>query len=1038
MGIFDLEKAAKVLGSNDASLLDAVGTGFGAPNCIMSMTEDILSLLPSEVLGGMSKILQDARDAANNVTALITKKLFLDSGIIEFDTETGKWKFVGDSSKWGSDSEGGELLESLGAILGALAFGATIYNNLQVLDSQLNDLQACLDKFGKILAANKGSGALASNIGLGLDPTLGSCVGGAGGEAHPAECIANGGEWVQDDMGGVCYGADGADQGSCETNGGTWAPNGIVEPPGGIGSFGPKGPDPDAQLAIARVEMQGSMDFASNCNDQLKVIGAIFQARVTDVEVEGPQPETPNTKAAVAGIEPVFRIAPPGSPGGGALGAPAGMFARTKVRRTTAADWQELLKGNRTVNAEGELVDDEARIFRLEYGPPKAKQGQFLLTIDGLYYDSQTGGVPDVPPKFILPGERYLHEYAPNLGGKGTPIGDAELDIFVNTLFDPDIISEIPLLIPYYDGDHMLQQLISEKNKHINDLNTGIATAQAYPSEGESVIYNLRQSLMSNVSKHDQKINKRKKQIELAVMTVGTYGSTEAELPIVGNIPINDFTYLKDYNVRVALELQKNLTFLQAEVKDVVLPLRPSFVVASGTESGFGSEHIMVPTVGAGGIVYDASTTGDQKVTLLNLTDEIVTDKLLAVYNFQEATAEKPSDPPYADSSKWGVLNCAAEGLQYPITTSPNPIIDNNAKLIAQSANSVFNSNTLKGLSVPWLTGLVRTTSTGTPNGLGSAVRLPESLGFNDLFFNRGGATIETWVYIPYINTSSTYHTNPNGAWGPGLYNRLIVGCENNGGIDLDITDDRPENTFGSENVRGFVMGFSRDRQVVDDLQPSNDADDNPTESMCFFAAPTISYNGSGVGFITTDEAYCKDLYNMYKFKIDLDVSGSHTRSISDVSGQFMHIAYVVEPSSNSMSLYLDGALLGTSAIDTAFGISNPFSFLALPTFYHQDFENVNGLPSEPSFEYSYESTSQTTYRDGPKLNTNTTPWILGGGYTDGLAGLAEGFMGKYHGKVSGLNGHLGSTKFYSKALTEKEVLQNYNAQSPYFKNIDL
>ena len=89
----------------------------------------------------------------------------------------------------------------------------------------------------------------------------------------------------------------------------------------------------------------------------------------------------------------------------------------------------------------------------------------------------------------------------------------------------------------------------------------------------------------------------------------------------------------------------------------------------------------------------------------------------------------------------------------------------------------------------------------------------------------------------------------------------------------------------------------------------------------------------------------------------------------------------------------------------------------------------------------------------GPKLDTIYTPWTLGGGYTDGFlkwdghstpqTSLTElpdagGFMNKYHGKTSGLNGFVGSVKFYSKSLDNKEVLRNYNAQKNYFKNIEI
>ena len=1011
MGVFDLEKAAKVLGSPGGSLLDAVGTGFGAPQCIMNMTEDILSLLPSNVLSSFSKQLQDARDAANNATALITKKLFIDTGIIEFSTDAGRWKFVGDSSKYGLDLGDSGLLEDVAglmAVLKSVTTASTMYVNVQTAANQIEDLKECLDKFSKILAANKGSGALAANLGMGLP---GVCQGADGSTAM--ECEANGGVWVPEEPPGQCYGADGIDEATCIANGGAWVPGGIVEPPGGVGSFGPKGPDPETQFALQKAEAQAALDFAGKCNSQLSLIGNIMRARALDPDKE-PIIDLDNVNPA--------------------------LLAGTKLRRATKDDYNNLLNGSLSLDDNGNFTESKDKIFRLEYGPPRAKKGQFLLTIDGLYYDSQSGGLPDMA-QFTLPpaGERYLNKYAPNLGGKGTPIGDKELDIFMDTLFDPSKISESEELQSYYNGDHFLQQLIGEKSKHINDLHKKTEKAIADGS-GTSVVYNMRQAIVSNTAKHDAKINKRKKQIELAVVTPGTFGS-EATQPKVGEIPINDFTYLKDYNVRVSLEAQKGLTFKQAEVSGVVLPIQPLYVEARGSEPSFTSNHLMIPTIGTAGIIFDSSSGGSRDITLLNLTDEIVTDNLISVYNFQEATVELPTvDGPFGVSSKWGVLNCAASGIQNP--DQNNPIITNNAKFISESTSTVFAS----GLTIPKFTGLIKYNSAGNTASVGSAVRLPSSKDFDDLFFNKKGATIESWVYIPGIETSSVNYDNPDGSWGPYLYNRLMLGCENNGGLNQELTDGKPENTFGSDHVRGFVMGFSRDRRVVSDLDPSNNADDNPTENMCFFAAPTISYNSSSIGFITKEESICAETSDMFKFKVDLDTLGSHGKRFSDVSGNFMHIAYVVDPSSNSMSVYLDGIKMATSSIDLAFGLQNPNSYLALPTWcYKETIEDT----SYPSFEYNLTSTSGIEgFQYGPKLNQNTTPWILGGGYSDGFLRWEHsgdgsnpqmsGFMGEYHGRVSGLNGYMGSVKFYSKALSDKEVLKNYKAQAPYFKNIEL
>jgi hypothetical protein len=73
------------------------------------------------------------------------------------------------------------------------------------------------------------------------------------------------------------------------------------------------------------------------------------------------------------------------------------------------------------------------------------------------------------------------------------------------------------------------------------------------------------------------------------------------------------------------------------------------------------------------------------------------------------------------------------------------------------------------------------------------------------------------------------------------------------------------------------------------------------------------------------------------------------------------------------------------------------------------------------------------------------TPWIIGGGYTDGMypqggsGNSIEGmnFMGgKWGGKKSGLHGFIGSLKLYNRALSESEALRNYNAQKGFFTTI--
>jgi hypothetical protein len=92
------------------------------------------------------------------------------------------------------------------------------------------------------------------------------------------------------------------------------------------------------------------------------------------------------------------------------------------------------------------------------------------------------------------------------------------------------------------------------------------------------------------------------------------------------------------------------------------------------------------------------------------------------------------------------------------------------------------------------------------------------------------------------------------------------------------------------------------------------------------------------------------------------------------------------------------------------------------------------------SFQYSASSVNSTapnSLKFGPKLDRYFTPWIVGGGYTDGMHLYGNFMGGPYGGISSGLRGHVGSLKFYSKPLISGEIVNNYNAHKNFFKNIN-
>ena len=161
--------------------------------------------------------------------------------------------------------------------------------------------------------------------------------------------------------------------------------------------------------------------------------------------------------------------------------------------------------------------------------------------------------------------------------------------------------------------------------------------------------------------------------------------------------------------------------------------------------------------------------------------------------------------------------------------------------------------------------------------------------------------------------------------------------------------------------------------------------------------------------------------------KVDLSATG-----FGNVSSQFVLVDVTVNPPENTVTFYADGELVATSAMDKVFGCE-PYKLPQLPTFTQPN-----------SFEYSSTTVDgPLSIRQGPSLDTHFTPWIVGGGYTDGMykygnfmGGGVDATGGTRSGVYSGLRGHIGSLKFYAKALNNLEVIKNYNAQQGFFKTI--
>ena len=908
MASFDLETFLKVQGNTGTGPLQALGMAYGMPSCMLNLAAGAMSLLPSSVLSNMQSQISAGKSKANEITKEVFKKLMLNTGIIEFDTRNGVFKFMSDTAWQGIDNDDNQTKSNLAGLLAAFqfasSFGAQIYQNYTNIKSQVDSISDCLDKWNELQSYQSGNSA-----------------------DERATLPKSQADELFDSM----YAGD-------------------------------------------KARLESAAQFISTCNNKLDEINDIFKARAADPSLEPRLLDTRDLDLALDGTD----------------------FPRYSLE-------------------DPEVGREEEEVFRLTYGPPRSSTGQYVLTSDGLYYDSQSGGLDPVflAISGIVPiGDQWKYDYDPNLGGRGQAVSIDSLNKFKDNIFDPNRIDDSQGLQSYYLRDHFLSVLKQQRNKQTFDLSSDLVSFIGSYGEDSSIVTNQRNLIISEIANHNNKINRRKKQIEVAVKAPQIYGNLRGPLFAPGEVPINDFSYLADYNLEVDIEKQNALIFKQADVVGIVLPIDVKFAGTRPKPPSLNIDHLTVPTVGKGAIVYTPSSTYAGSV--LSLTDQIVNKDLFAIYNFLETTIELPS------SVAFPVTNCATEDMY------------NNAQLVGPSKRIVF----VSGIGIPYLEGIVKNKSTDTAaaSALGSYAKLPDTREFQDLTYSPSGFTMECWAHVPNIMDGELGWLSSTAS----SLTKALLASENVGvasgtssvtyqkvPTDLDFL----ENKRGDQYVRGMVCGFTRDRRITEAGYPlglsgysNNNYDNDPASSLSFFIAPTQARDSSAASWINNDDANCGDYASFYKMKVDLSAT-----DFGNVSSQFVLIDISCDPTTDTIKFFADGSLVATSAISTVFGVS-PQRPPSLPSF-----------KKDNSFQYSSTTVDgPRVLKQGPLLNTFYTPWIVGGGYTDGMYKHGNFLGGDRGGITSGLRGNIGSLKFYSRALDNAEVLKNYKAQKGFFKNIKI
>ena len=762
----------------------------------------------------------------------------------------------------------------------------------------------------------------------------------------------------------------------------------------------------------------------------------------------------------------------------------------------------------------------EQPIFRTVYGPPVSNTGQFILSRDGIYYDSRSGSIPHITAEKIT-SESWKLRYASNRGGQGQIFDGKKAERLTNTVFSDDFKDETGKVLSFYKYDDVLENIRNDRELQVQDVAQKV---QALIDDGydasSAIVKNYQESYAAVAHTYDRKIKKRKKQLQVAAL-FGMFGVTEANSPqgegvfyrlrkkdiefiqddecgetekvktisyqqgeseedydieYIPRIPVNDFSYLGEIGMIPSVEAQEDFLLHSEDMDDTTAPISPIMLERGPGAAVQAIPEMSIPFFGTADWV---NTSGDTDLSsfasgttegilpyIRTLDDSIVTDGLVLCYNFLEPDAVVNS--PSTDT--FGVRNFADSG--YPL----------NAKMVGE-ASSIF----LSGVSIPYLTGslirpdkkygghysyLEKGSYVRLPNNYRSNKVYPQSQAVDNLMYNDDGWTMDFWAHVPDLSSGLTTDHRY----------RLVAANENCGdpvlpnSIEtLAATTASPKNAYildRRNRTKGMVIGW-RDRGDPGTAQASG---------LEFVVLPTISQNnylwGKSVAIAenVSGQGSLEECRNELGFKVGAAAQTESGYTIGEASGGFAHYSIACSQKTDTISLYVNGQFLASSLISTAFDIPVGTA-LNIPSRISE------GHYHDPIGEYG-EKLYDGTLPAIPVL----TPWILGGGFTDGISEspftasldtTLPGFLGTntnsnyfslgssdpgggpigQHSNVgasipglggytksgvnfklarSGLDGHLGSFKMYAKPLSTVEVSVNYNAQSPYFGGIKL
>ena len=191
------------------------------------------------------------------------------------------------------------------------------------------------------------------------------------------------------------------------------------------------------------------------------------------------------------------------------------------IQRQIIAPFVENKKVLAALQAQASGVIGELNpIFDLDFGPPLSTDSRFVLSRDGLYYNSRTAEVPR-PTPFPVSSSMWELQYPSNRGGKGVTFTHEDAETTVNTIFDLNdehnaFNPRNNLFVRYAD---VLQQFQDDKQSHMTEVSGYITEilANGYGAE-DALVQSYTSQLGAVASVYDIKIRKRKRQLYIAAV----------------------------------------------------------------------------------------------------------------------------------------------------------------------------------------------------------------------------------------------------------------------------------------------------------------------------------------------------------------------------------------------------------------------------------------------------------------------------------------------------------------------------------------